>query len=82
VTEDAIRTEKIQVERKTFVLALHENPRGRFLRITEGVTGRRNTIIIPSVGLEEFRQLLGEMVKAAAASASAQAGAPEPEPLP
>jgi len=43
---------------------LKENPRGRFLRITEDVGGRRDIIIIPSTGLEEFQKLLEEMVKA------------------
>ena len=38
----------------TFVFALKENPRGRFLRITEDVSGRRDTIIIPAPGLEDF----------------------------
>ncbi len=64
VAEDTIKSEKIQIERKTFVLSLKENPRGRFLRITEDVGGRRDTIIIPATGLEEFKQLLGEMVQA------------------
>jgi len=36
------------------------------LRITEDVAGRRDTIIIPSTGLEEFKKLLDEMVKASA----------------
>jgi len=40
------KTEKIQIERKTFVFTLKENPRGRFLRITEDVGGRRDNIII------------------------------------
>lgn len=62
--EDTLRTEKIQIERKTFVLTLKENPRGRFLRITEDVGGRRDTIIIPSTGLEDFRKLVEEMVTA------------------
>ena len=64
VDEDTLRTEKIQIERKTFVFTLKENPRGRFLRITEDVGGRRDTIIIPAPGLEEFRQLIDDMVKA------------------
>ena len=63
VNEDTLRTEKIQIERKTFILTLKENPRGRFLRITEDVNGRRDNIIIPSTGLEEFRRLVDEMVK-------------------
>ena len=65
VNEDTLKSEKIQIERKTFLLTLKENPRGRFLRITEDVGGRRDTIIIPSTGLEDFRKLLDEMVKAA-----------------
>ena len=64
VAEDTIKTEKIQVERKTFVLALKENPRGRFLRITEDVAGRHDTIIIPSTGLADFKRVVDEMVRA------------------
>ena len=66
VNEETLKTAKIQIERKTIVLALKENPRGRFLRITEDVGGRRDTIIIPAPGLEDFRNLLDEMVKASA----------------
>jgi hypothetical protein len=66
VNEETLKSGKIQIERKTFVLALKENPRGRFLRITEDVGGRRDTIIIPAPGLEEFRKLLDEMVQASA----------------
>jgi hypothetical protein len=64
VAEDTLKSEKIQIERKTFVFTLKENPRGRFLRITEDVGGRRDTIIIPAPGLEEFQQLVDAMVKA------------------
>jgi hypothetical protein len=73
VQEDTLKTEKIQIERKTFVFTLKENPRGRFLRITEDVGGRRDTIIIPAPGLEEFRKLLDEMVKASAEAPPAKA---------
>jgi hypothetical protein len=66
VNEDTLKSERIQIERKTFVFTLKENPRGRFLRITEDVGGRRDTIIIPAPGLEDFKKLLDEMVKAAA----------------
>src|SRR3954471_17587430 len=62
--EETLRTDKIQIERKTFVFTLKENPRGRFLRITEDVGGRRDTIIIPAPGLEDFKKLLDSMVKA------------------
>src|SRR5208283_1421753 len=63
VNEDTLRTEKIQIERKSFVLTLKENPRGRFLRITEDVGGRRDTVIIPAPGLPDFLRVLSEMVK-------------------
>jgi hypothetical protein len=66
VNEDTLRSERIQIERKSFQFTLKENPRGRFLRITEDVGGRRDTIIIPAPGLEEFKKLLDEMVKASA----------------
>ena len=61
--EDTLKTEKIQIERKVFVFSLTENPRGRFLRITEDVSGRRDTIIIPAPGLAEFKKIVDEMVK-------------------
>lgn len=63
VNEDTICTEKIQIERKTFIMTLKENARGRFLRITEDVNGRRDTIIVPAPGLAEFSELLSKMVK-------------------
>jgi hypothetical protein len=66
VAEDTLKSAKIQIERKTFVLALKENTRGRFLRITEDVGGRRDTIIIPAPGLDEFKKALEEMVQASA----------------
>jgi hypothetical protein len=66
VNEETLRSDKVQIERKTFLFALKENPRGRFLRITEDVGGRRDTIIIPAPGLEDFKKLLDDMVKAAA----------------
>jgi hypothetical protein len=65
VNEDTLKTDKVQIERKTFVFTLKENPRGRFLRITEDVGGRRDTIIIPAPGLADFKRLVDEMVKAA-----------------
>ncbi len=63
VAEATLKTDKIQIERKTFVFALKENPRGRFLRITEDVGGRRDTIIVPAPGLDDFKRMVDEMVK-------------------
>jgi len=66
VSEDTLKSDKVQIERKTFVFTLKENMRGRFLRITEDVGGRRDTIIIPATGLEDFKRILDAMVKASA----------------
>jgi len=65
MNEETLKSEKIQVERKTFIFTLKENPRGRFLRITEDVGGRRDNIIIPAPGLEDFKRVIDEMVKSA-----------------
>jgi hypothetical protein len=64
VQEDTVKTEKVQIERKNFVFSLKENPRGRFLRITEEVNGRHDTIIVPATGLDDFKRAVDEMVKA------------------
>ncbi len=55
-----LATEKITIDRKLFFLDLKENHRGRFLKITEDVAGRRNTVIIPS---EAFGDLAGALLK-------------------
>ncbi|MGC8743246.1 MAG: RNA-binding protein [Verrucomicrobiia bacterium] len=63
--EETLKVEKIQIERKSFIVTLKENPRGRFVRITEDVGGRRDMVIIPVTGLEDFSRILVEMAKAA-----------------
>ena len=57
-------SEKIQIERKQFFFDLKENPRGRFLRITEEVGGRRDTIIVPSTGLDLFLTTIERAIEA------------------
>ncbi len=80
VNEETLKSDKVQIERKTFVFALKENPRGRFLRITEDVGGRRDTIIIPAPGLEDFKKILDEMVKASVSTESeSESGLPKDE---
>ena len=66
VVEDTIKSDKVQIERKTFVFTLKENPRGRFLRITEDVNGRRDAIIVPTTGLEEFKKMIDTMLQVSA----------------
>jgi hypothetical protein len=70
--DTTIKTERLQVERKTFVIALKENDRGRFLRIVEESNGHRDMIIVPSTGLEDFNKILSAIV----------ADMPAPKPVP
>ena len=58
-----LQSQSLRVERKHFTFDLRENPRGRFLRIIEEVNGRRDAIIIPLTGLEDFRDQLNELIK-------------------
>lgn len=69
--DTTLLSEKIQVERKQFFFDLKENPRGRFLRITEDVGGRRDTIIIPSTGLEQLRDVIARAIEAGDAQPAA-----------
>lgn len=62
--QEQLVNEKIQIERKQFFFDLKENPQGRFLKITEDVGGRRNTIIVPSTGLQLFRETLEKIITA------------------
>jgi hypothetical protein len=62
--DNLLLSEKIQIERKQFFFDLKENPRGRFLKITEDVGGRRDTIIIPSTGLDLFRETIERAIQA------------------
>lgn len=55
-------TEKILADRKIFFLDLKENDRGRFLKITEDVNGRRDTIILPASAFEEFAEAFARIV--------------------
>ncbi|MFV1994121.1 MAG: DNA-binding protein [Verrucomicrobiales bacterium] len=58
---DAIHTEKVVTDRKIFFLDLKENDRGRFVKITEDVRGRRDTIMLPVESLSEFIEALQEI---------------------
>jgi hypothetical protein len=66
VVEVVLKSESLNVERKTFFLTLAENARGRFLRVAESCNGyHHNMIVMPTSGLEEFQRMLAEMGKAA-----------------
>jgi hypothetical protein len=56
-----LASERIDIERKTFFIDLKENARGRFLKITEDVGGRRDTIMLPIPALREFIEALDRL---------------------
>lgn len=56
-------TEKIVTERKQFFLDLKENNRGRVLKITEDVHGRRDTIMVPAEALQDFHDAIGRILE-------------------
>ena len=60
-----IHTEKIVAERKIFFLDLKENDRGQFVKITEDVRGRRDTIMVPAETLDDFIEALQAVREAA-----------------
>lgn len=61
---DPLASEKIAVDRKIFFLDLKENNRGRFLKITEDVGGRRDTIMLPAEAFQDFAEALLRLVEA------------------
>ncbi|RFC48068.1 MAG: PurA ssDNA and RNA-binding protein [Verrucomicrobia bacterium] len=60
-SEEPLHTEKIITDRKIFFLDLKENDRGRFVKITEDVRGRRDTIMVPMENLDEFLDALNNI---------------------
>ena len=66
--DNVIASQELQVERKHYYIEFRENERGRFLRITEEAHGRRNTVIVPSTGLNEFNAAIDAVVVAANAA--------------
>ncbi len=58
-----IASEKIVHERKIFFLDLKENQRGRFLKITEDVGGRRDTIMLPAEAFKDFTEALERLIE-------------------
>ena len=59
--DQPLHTEKIVTDRKTFFLDLKENDRGRFVKITEDVRGRRDTIMVPEECLDDFIDALHDI---------------------
>ena len=59
--DEPLHTEKIVTDRKIFFLDLKENDRGRFVKITEDVRGRRDTIMVPEEILDDFIDALHDI---------------------
>ena len=59
---EPIATEKVTIDRKVFFLDLKENQRGRFLKITEDVGGRRDTVMIPAGVFQDFLEAVTRLV--------------------
>ena len=55
-------TEKLFHDRKEFFLDLKENTRGRVLKITEKVGGRRDTIMVPMEVMQDLYEALGRIM--------------------
>ena len=53
-----LASEKVVAGRKIFFLDYKENNRGRVLKITEDVNGRRYTIMVPDEALDDFADAL------------------------
>jgi len=61
--DNIIEARELQIERKHFYVEFRENERGKFLRITEQAHGRRNTIIVPSTGVDDFTAAIAEVLQ-------------------
>ena len=59
--DDLLHTEKILADRKTFYLDLKENARGKVVKITEEVSGNRDTIMVPAEILGDFIEALSDI---------------------
>ncbi len=59
--DDLLHTEKILADRKTFYLDLKQNARGKVVKITEEVSGNRDTIMVPTEILGDFIDALTDI---------------------
>ena len=62
---DLLHTEKIIADRKVFFLDLKQNARGKVVKITEDVSGNRDTIMVPADILGDFIAALTDIKETA-----------------
>ena len=60
--DKVLETKDFKVENKKFFFDLKENPKGKYLRITES-SGGRSSIVIPENGLQMFSEILMHFVE-------------------
>jgi hypothetical protein len=65
MNQEVLHTEKILADRKIFFLDLKENSRGRVVKITEDVSGNRDTIMVPAEILGDFIEALQDIKETA-----------------
>ncbi|MDB2429584.1 MAG: RNA-binding protein [Akkermansiaceae bacterium] len=65
VDQEILHTEKILADRKIFFMDLKENQRGRVVKITEDVSGNRDTIMVPAEILGDFIAALTDIKETA-----------------
>lgn len=63
MASEPIASEKVTIDRKVFFLDLKENQRGRFMKITEDVGGRRDTVMLPAAAFRDFLEALARLVE-------------------
>ncbi|MEY3479677.1 MAG: hypothetical protein RIQ71_452 [Verrucomicrobiota bacterium] len=63
-----LASEKVVSGRKVFFLDYKENSRGRVLKITEDVNGRRDTIMVPDEALDDFADALERILNSDSAA--------------
>ena len=65
MNQEVLHTDKILADRKIFFLDLKENARGRVVKITEDVSGNRDTIMVPAEILGDFIEALTDIKETA-----------------
>lgn len=58
-----LKSETFEADQKKFFLDIKENPRGKFLKISELSHNRRSHVIIPENGFQEFKELVNSILE-------------------
>ncbi len=61
-SDTILAIQELQIERKHVLIEIRENARGRFLKIVETTAGKRNTVIIPESGINDFNTAIDSVI--------------------